>query len=828
MAGSFSGHTEVAIFQLSVTRHADAPGPAANPLFDAFGDEAKGAGHLYGILNGKSIPEFKDISRQDTLLQRVKKSILENEPVGHWVPEEDGESAIEVHSCHTPLREIEVLHQFLLRAFEADPGLHPDDILVMMPDPDTYKPFIHAVFGAKNEGLPEIPYHAGYDVSESPGLVRLFLQLLGLADSRMEFSEVMDFFMEGPVREKFDVSESGAERIKMWMEENNVIWGLGRAHRVASGQPGAELNTWQSAMRRGWKGIIFGAQENPFDESDLYYLQAKGGDREMEWSAFSAFLRCLSDLNSMAETEQTITEWCEKLETLLNSLFSKNALSDFEANAITLALNKTRESADEAAFKRTVSFSVIRRALRNELTVNQASTAVFSRGVTFTSMVPARSIPAKIIALIGLNESEFPRKENHIDFDLMARNPDITDRNRKNEDRNLFLESIMAAGRFHYCSYIGRSRVDDESIPPSPIVSEWLSQLGAALGEKPNNLIIQEPLHAFSAENFSQKRVFAKTEYSVAQLLASKEPGHAGFYLEDAIGEESDETAINLDNLLGYFKNPVQAFFKHRFQPEANTPDEFRDEFALNNLEKHILFERIFAWKLAGVSEGKIMKLLYNIGSVPSGWQGEILLNEMARNAGTAIDILNSQGKVPEMRSVNIDISLNSSEVRGSFTTFQDNGFLDITPSSFGGSKALKSWICHLALSVQEGQSPESYLLCNLKKGQPVFITFKPVPNARNILSALVEIYCSGIKEPLTIFPETSYEYMKCLQDGKGNEMRKAASKFEGSDFSPFSENRDFYLSLLTGVEPPFCLDYIYPEFQEILDIMHNSMEVSK
>jgi exodeoxyribonuclease V gamma subunit len=828
MADRFSAQTEVAIFQLSVTRNADGAGPEHNPLLEAFGDEAKGAGHLYDELNGTSVSEFRDIPRRETLLQRFQKSILENEPVGNWDPNNEGEFAIEIHSCHTPLREIEVLHQFLLRAFEADPGLHPDDILVMMPNPDAYKPLIHAVFGSKSNGLPEIPYHAGYDVSDSSGLVRLFLQLLDLADSRLEFSEVMDFFMEEPVREKFEVSESGAERIKRWMEENNVIWGLDRDHRIASNQPGDELNTWQTAMRRGWRGILLGAQENPFEENDLSYLQAKGGDREMEWSSFSAFLGQLRVLSSETESKKTVTDWCGKMENLLNSFFSKKALSDIESNAIIPALQKTRDFAVTSKFERKVPFSLIRRALRNLLSVNRASAAVFSRGVTFTSMVPVRSIPAKIIALIGLNESEFPRKENHIDFDLMAREPDITDRNRKNEDRNLFLESILAAGRFHYCSYIGRSRKDDEPIPPSPIVSEWLNQISGATGIKPDNLITQEPIHGFSAGNFREKRSFAKTEYSVAQLLESGSSDYAGFFMEGAIGEE-DETVISLDNLLGYYKNPVAAFFKQTFQPEVNTPDELRNEFALSSLEKHILFEKIFGWKLEDVSDEEILNLLYSTGSVPAGWQGKALLCEMIKNAGTAIDFLHSQEMVPEVHPINIDIPLYSNGLKGSFTSFQRDGFLDITPSSYGGSKVVRSWICHLAASARASQTQsESYLLCNLKKGKPVFITFKPVQNARKILSELAGMYRSGIAGPLKVFPETTYEYMKCLKEGKGNEMAKAALTFEGSDFSSFSENRDFYVSLLMGSEPAFSPECINPGFQKILDKMFNCMEVNK
>ena len=44
------------------------------------------------------------------------------------------DDSIEVHCCHSPLRELEVLYDHLLDWFERDPELAPRDILVMIPD----------------------------------------------------------------------------------------------------------------------------------------------------------------------------------------------------------------------------------------------------------------------------------------------------------------------------------------------------------------------------------------------------------------------------------------------------------------------------------------------------------------------------------------------------------------------------------------------------------------------------------------------------------------------------------------------------------------------
>lgn len=830
MVGNLSEQTDVIIFQISVSSRTESSSADSNALLEAFGDEAKGRAILYSTLEGKVETYYSDLpGSSEALLQKVQQAILSNTSLRSWSAEEGDETAIEIHSCHTPLREVEVLHQFLLRKFEVDPDLYPDDVLVMMPDPEIYKPFIHAVFGTKTEGVPEIPYHMGSRSSEDVDLIRLLIQLLDLADSRMEFDDVMDLFMEQKVRKRFNVSESGAERIKGWMKENNVIWGMDSEHRVKSEQPGENLHTWQLAMQRGWRGMLLGSQDDPFKEDSLNFLRVRGSDQEMEWSAFSSFLRLLNNLNSSINKRRPADAWCDKIEQMTTTFFSEEALASKEADALWRALEKTKESISISGSKSKITFKLIRRSLRNILSINPASTANFTRGVTFNSMVPVRSIPAKIVALIGLNESDFPRKPKHPDFDLMARNPEPIERNRKNEDRNLFLESIMAAENYHYCSYIGRSRRDNEPIPPSPIVSEWLTQIGGMLGKEPKELIIQEPLHGFSVENFRQKRSYARAEFSVAELLVQNSSNQPGLFLKESITDHVEDKEIKLEDLLRFYSNPVRFFFKSRFQPEINSSEEQRNEFVLNNLEKHNLFDQVFRWRLAGKCEQEILSLLYKTGSVPAGWQGESLLREVFINIETAIFFLKERNIKPELNIHSIDIRLESGELTGSLNSYSKNIFLDISSSSYSGSKVLKSWICHLALT-SEGRlaGRNSHFLCDLKKGDPSFITFQPVNDAPTLISRLMEIYQLGICRPQLVFPDTSFEFEKAVLNASGQEEYKAELKFEGGSYQQYAENKDFFLSLLRGVEPPFSMEFITQDFQAVLRVMLNHMDPIK
>ena len=55
--------------------------------------------------------------------------------------------SLQVHACHGPARQVEVLREVLVGLLQDDPTLEPRDILVMCPDIETYAPLISAGFG---------------------------------------------------------------------------------------------------------------------------------------------------------------------------------------------------------------------------------------------------------------------------------------------------------------------------------------------------------------------------------------------------------------------------------------------------------------------------------------------------------------------------------------------------------------------------------------------------------------------------------------------------------------------------------------------------------
>lgn len=800
-----------------------------NELVNAFGDEMRGMNKLFDPDNSTVIPDYHVLKQPNTVLQAVQQSIIENKPVKPFPVEHIEQQGIEIHSCHSSLREVETLHQFLIRQFETDPTLQPDDVLVMTPNPDHHKQAIHAVFDTLEDGLPNIPYHIGHDRSDEAEELRLtFLRMLELPDSRYSFSDVMDLLSSGPVRLKFGLSESDVVQIKQWMEDNHVIWGLDAGHRKDFNQPGESIQTWQSAMKRGWLGQLMGDPDQLFVNDELLYDGINTTDQRLIWARFSAFLRQLNELRRIAKKKRGVEEWSELINHQMKLFLSDESLTSRAGIQLYDITQNLTESAVTAGFRSEVSFTTIRNEIVSAIEQHKASTAIFTRGVTFSSMVPVRSLPFKIVALIGLNESNFPRKPVHPDFDLMAQNPEPYERNRKNEDRNLFLESILSAEKIHYCSYTGQSSKDNETIPPSPVISEWIGILCEMTGLPESGIVKKEALNGFSPNNFIGNNSCSSVYYGVAAAMDDQSSSFSGFKIKQSIQPDETEPVIDIDDFVMFFSNPVRFFLKKRFEVSLPEPDEDKKEFDFNHLERHILFQRVLGWTLKDGLNESVYNSVLQSGVLPSGWPGERLFLELIDQAKTAKHELISKEISPESIAYEISIPLQIRRIEGSVQSYSNNEYLDINPSAKSGKVLLQSWLRHLLYCAGRNKKSSSLLLCQLKKGSPVWIKFGPIDQPVEILQNLAGIYEAGIKEPLYFFPKTQAEYQEAILKNKNKSPEQyAKSEFEGG-FKKHGEREDVYITTLIGEHTEFRDEFLTGEHQKIIKLMLENCEVLK
>lgn len=710
--------------------------------------------------------------------------------IEQMLPVSDG--TIHIHSCHSPLREIETLHRFLLSQFETDPQLAPDDVLVVTPDLEAYAPAIDAVFGGSAEAhLPAIPYFMG--AGRRPfgrDAIIAFSSLLGLIDSRFEVEKVLDLFMSEPILRGLQVDGAEARELRRWVEDNHVYWGLDGAHRASVGQPAEELQTWQTALRRIWLGQLTGTRGSEEMRGVLLYDRVETRAQKQVWAAFDAFLSELVRLHALSRQPAGVHDWCAHWEQSLELLFD-----DQSGPWLASLLPRLREEVDNSLLHRQVPFVLFRSAVERMLEDRKASGTLFGRGVVFGPMITARNVPFRIIALVGLNQETFPRADKAPDFDLVRARPEPADRNRKEEDRNLFLASLLSAQKILYMSYVGQDAKDNSTKPPSVVLSEFMGYLARKTGTELHEWIQRQPLTAYSRvcfEDGSGQTDYSQRRLRVAGLLASGQE-RKGLYLERPHDALQEPVKVPLDELAGFAASPVRAYFRKRFDLVLSRPEEEPDEFGLHALDRYVLFNELFHLRLQGERTPAELAALYErSGQIPAGWRGRMLLQELQVRVNLAVELLQKAGYEPALQSFPVSVRVREQQgpvfcmLEGRLQTHCSNGFVVVNSSKGSGKRLMEHWIKALALFSEDEKAMEYVMLMNVKadKKQEWFRFTRP-PDPPGILAGLVRLRDRGMNEPLYAFPQSSYAWQKVMIDeGVGFEQSAAAGDGTASEQS--------------------------------------------
>ena len=204
---------------------------------------------------------------ETSLLQQVQSDILDLSGAG-----EEGEKrplgpddrSIQIHSCHSPMREVEVLYDNILALLEQEDQLAPRDIVVMTPDIETYAPYVSTVFQGCQDPSRKIPYSiADRNLTSEGQVAAVVLKLLALPGSRLSVIQLFDILEATPVSRRFDLDEDELERIRGWLDDTRVRWGLDEQDRIRLGLPGYRENSWRAGLDRLLLGYAMPEEDGP-------------------------------------------------------------------------------------------------------------------------------------------------------------------------------------------------------------------------------------------------------------------------------------------------------------------------------------------------------------------------------------------------------------------------------------------------------------------------------------------------------------------------------------------------------------------------------------
>ncbi|MCB6184479.1 exodeoxyribonuclease V subunit gamma [Leeia sp. TBRC 13508] len=428
---------------------------------------------------------LKDVfypNEANSLLSQLQNDILHLTTPNKTFDLQSEDDSVQLHICHSPMRELEVLHDQLLRLFDKDPTLKPADVAVLMPDINTYAPLIDAVF-SKREGVPYIPYGIADRAlqSEQP-LVNAFADLLKVLTSRFEVNTVLALLECQAIATKFNLQASDLPEIREWVEAAGIRWGRDAKHKEQLGLPPDELYTWRYGIDRLMLGVIL--PETSHRHLPLWQqiapVELAVGKQNHQLAGLYAFVQCLFDWSEKLQAQdRSATQWVEVLHELLEAFFITEQLDDASLQPIRERVTQLSADARLAHYEKEIPVSWLIAWLEQGWKQAYGSTGFLSGGITFCAMVPMRSLPFKAICLLGLNDGDFPRHLQPHSFDLMQRHYRKGDRYRRFDDRYLFLEALLSARSYLYLSYVGTSIRDGSELPPSPLLAEVMDVIEA-------------------------------------------------------------------------------------------------------------------------------------------------------------------------------------------------------------------------------------------------------------------------------------------------------------------------------------------------------------
>ena len=732
----------------------------------------------------------------ETLLAQVQAAVRDMLPLREHAFEAPAaaDRSIEFHIAHSVQREVEVLHDQLLGWFAADPTLRPRDVVVMVPDIDTFSAAIHAVFDQhKRSDARFIPFEIGdvKDRSVNPLLVALEW-LLRLPLQRCRQSEVRDLIDVPAVASRFGLGADDLPTLGQWIEGASVRWGLDHEHREGLGLGSAgEQNAWIFGVRRMLLGYASGAGAS-FGGIEPY-AEVGGLDAALAGS-LAQLIETLLAWRALLARERSPADWGVQARALMAAFFEAHDENDrLTLVQLNDALQGWLETCANAGFEEAVPLAVLREAWLGALDEPTLNHQFVSGGVTFCTLMPMRAVPFRAVCLLGMNDGDFPRRAGQADFDLLAL-PGMArpgDRSRRDDDRYLMLEAVLAARDKLYISWVGRNVRDNSEQPASVLVSQLRDYLAAGWKFDLHLLTTEHALQPFSRRYFEAGglRTYA------AEWRAAHAGAEGG---EEALApyELEPDYRLKLGELASFLRQPARYFFRRRLGvsfAEADQLGEDEEPFALDALERYFLEDTLLddasePESLADVRTGLTLRAerfvregVLPIGLVGQQWQRR-LVEELVpvRSAWFALcrRFADSAPKLPlglDLAGVHLDDWIDKLRSGEGATVWlaQMSSRVAGKDGAPRGDKLIAAWLRQLAAAAS-GQPLTGYLVA-----RDAIVTMAPLePGAAlDTLVQIVGLWRRNLDAPL---PTACKSALAFLRDGDARATYEGGFEISG------------------------------------------------
>jgi exodeoxyribonuclease V gamma subunit len=849
----------------------------ANPLLMSWGRDAREM-QLVLTAGGEGDAATADHHHpieapETTLLQRIQADVrADRPPPGLPLAGRDdravldpGDTSLAVHACHGRGRQVEVVRDAILHLLAADHTLEPRDIVVMCPDIEAFAPLIHATFGAA-EGVDGAAGDTGPTsvdlrvrladraLRQTNPVLGVVAELLTLASARVTAAQVLDLAGREPIRRRFRFDDDDLARAEEWVAAAGVRWGLDAEHRAGYKLDALDANTWRAGLDRLLLGVAM----------------AEDGQRLI------GGVLPLDDVSSSdIDRAGRLAELLDRLTTALDRLTARQPIDAWAAalaDAAALLTATTQTDAWQTAELRHLLDDVVAEAGTDdqrpaELTLPEVQALLADRlrgrptranfrtgHLTICTLVPMRSVPHRVVCLLGLDDGVFPRKIEVDDDDLVAADARVGDRDPRSEDRQLLLDALLAAESHLIVTYSGRDERTNAERPPAVPVGELLDVVDRTvrLPDDPTGelrartrIVVRHPLQPFDARNFVAGRLTGATPWSFDAIAlagaraAGGERAEPAPFLSQPLPAARGE-AVELENLVRFVQHPVKAFLRQRLGVSLSEDADDASQalpVELDALEQWGVGDRLLSGRLAGGDRDACVAAERARGTLPPGTLAEPVLGQVLPIVESLVaEAAEITAAEAAPRSLEINVPLADGRVLlGTVAGVIDRGpagllLRSVSYSRLAPKQRLTAWVRFLALTAAHPDRPVEaatigrFRFSGRKKGAVSIACLGPLAGdaatrqaaAMAHLEVLVDLFDRGLCEPLPLYCKTSAAW---AESAPAKRMQACSGVWEPQNDLGMGENREpEHQLVLGGVAPLGDLLTAFPEAGETGD----------
>lgn len=694
------------------------------------------------------------------------------------------DDTVQIHACHGRARQVEVLRDTILHTLANDHTLEPRDVVVMCPDIETFAPLIRATFGSTAPGeapAPGLPpdLHvrlADRSLRQTNPILGTISRLLELADGRMTASDLLDLADRPPVRRRFQLDDDDLSRIEGWTRDAEIRWGLDAENRAPFKLDRVAANTWASGVDRLLLGVAMTDDPGHLIGGVLPVDDVGSGDFELA-GKLAEFVDRVRTIVTTFENPRPLNAWATELERAADLLCDTTERDAWQRGELGRILARAIEGGGDT---RPLALAEVRGLLADRLAGRPTSANFRTGHLTFCTLHPMRSVPHRVIALLGLDDGAFPRAAPRDGDDLVLAQPFIGDHDGRTEDRQLLLDALMAAEDRLIITYTGNDERTNAPLPPAVPVGELLDVIG-------ENIVQRHPLQPFDPRNFRADAPLSFDGIALegARALTGPRVAPAPFLPDPLPPLRTD--VIEVEELVRFLQAPAKELLRRRldvrfFEVEDDLDDDLPVE--LDGLDKWKVGDRLVGAVLAGHTMDAAIEAERARGGLPPGKLAERAVDEVRGTAQRIVDAANANLSARKERGA-VDVRVQLADGRlisGTVNGVAGDRLELVTYSNVAAKHRLAAWVRLLALTAAyPGRPFTAVTLGRAGRGKVLLAKLRTPTDAQAQLERLVALMDIGLTEPVPLACKTSEAYASTIRRGAKNVVQVTEKAWDGT-----------------------------------------------